>query len=134
MLDDGEVGSLSEIAERESLTRARVTKIMNLLKLPPEWREFLLRLDNPKEIRKYSERRLRNFQLGGDAPPPIGKKSCPELRAEIPEKSQGRQKQPRKVIVVETDEPLPIIILEVQKELIKKAALRKLKKLEDKKS
>ena len=59
MLDDGEVGSLSELAEKEGLTRARVTQIMNLLKLPDEMREFLAKLDDPKEIRKYSERRLR---------------------------------------------------------------------------
>ena len=42
MLDDGEVESLSEIAEKEGLTRARVTQIMNLLKLSPEWKNFLL--------------------------------------------------------------------------------------------
>jgi hypothetical protein len=59
MLDNGEVGSLNEIAVKEGLIRARVTQIMNLLKLPEEMREFLLRLDDPKEIRKYSERRLR---------------------------------------------------------------------------
>jgi hypothetical protein len=29
------------------------------LKLPEEMRDFLLGLDDPKEIRKYSERRLR---------------------------------------------------------------------------
>jgi hypothetical protein len=61
MLDDGVVESLNQIAEKEGLTtRARVTQIMNLLKLPDEMREFLLGLDQPGEIRKYSERRLRN--------------------------------------------------------------------------
>jgi hypothetical protein len=60
MLDNGEVKSLTEIARNEGLTRARVTQIMNLLKLPAEMREFLARLDDPKEIRKYSERKLRN--------------------------------------------------------------------------
>jgi len=35
-LDDGTVASMSEIARKESLTRARVTQIMNLLKLPAE--------------------------------------------------------------------------------------------------
>jgi hypothetical protein len=59
MLDGGEVGSLNEIAKKEGVTRARVTQIMNLLKLPEEMRDFLLGLDDPKEIRKYSERRLR---------------------------------------------------------------------------
>lgn len=59
MLDDGEVGSLSEIARKEGLTRARVTQVMNLLRLPAEFKEFLAGLSDPKEIRKYSERRLR---------------------------------------------------------------------------
>jgi hypothetical protein len=60
MLDDGEMESLSMIAEKEGLTRARVTQIVNLLKLPSDWKDFLLGLEDPKEIRKYSERRLRN--------------------------------------------------------------------------
>jgi hypothetical protein len=63
MLDDGEVGSLSELAKKEGLTRARVTQIMNLLKLPDDMREFLLGLENPKEIKKYSERRLRGLTV-----------------------------------------------------------------------
>ena len=45
------------------MRRARVTQIMNLLNLPAlpaEMRELLLGLNNPMEIRKYSERRLRN--------------------------------------------------------------------------
>jgi hypothetical protein len=134
MFDDGEVRSLSEIAQKEGLTRARVTQIMNLLKLIPDWKNFLLGLTDPKEIRRYSERRLRNYYSGGYTPPPIKKKSCPELIAEIPKKSRGKQKQPSKIIVVEIDEPLSVMNLEAQKELIKKAALRKLKKLEGKNS
>ena len=63
MLNDGVVRSLGEIAKNEGLTRARVTQIMNLLKLPDEMRDFLLGLDDPKEIRKYSERRLRSLEL-----------------------------------------------------------------------
>jgi len=35
---------------------------MNLLKLPADLQEFLLKLDDPKEIRKFLERRLRNKQ------------------------------------------------------------------------
>ena len=60
MLDNGEVGSLNEIAAKEGVTRAGVTQIMNLLKLPDEMRSFLARLDDPKEIRRYSERKLRS--------------------------------------------------------------------------
>jgi len=62
MIDDGTISSMSEIAKKEGLTRARVTQIMNLLKLPTEMQEFLLGLDDPKEIRKFSERKLRNRQ------------------------------------------------------------------------
>jgi len=64
MLDDVAVRSLSEIAGKEGLTRARVTEIMNLLKLPVEMREFLLELEDAKEIRKCSERRLRTSHSG----------------------------------------------------------------------
>jgi hypothetical protein len=63
MLDDGVVRSLGEIAKKEGLTRARVTQIMNLLKLPAKMKEYLLGLDDPKEIRKYSERKLRHGVL-----------------------------------------------------------------------
>jgi len=59
MLDDGVVVSMSEIARTEGLTRARVTQIMNLLKLPAEKQVFLLELDDAKLVREYSERRLR---------------------------------------------------------------------------
>lgn len=59
MLDNGEVGSMSEIARNEGLTRASVTQIINLLKLPAEIKEFLAGLDDPKEICRYSDRRLR---------------------------------------------------------------------------
>jgi hypothetical protein len=38
---------------------------MNLLKLPAEVREFLSGLNDPKEIRKYSERRLRQIGQSG---------------------------------------------------------------------
>jgi hypothetical protein len=60
MLDEVGVASLSELAKNELLTRAMVTQIMNLLRLLTEIQEFLARLDDPKEIRRYSERRLRN--------------------------------------------------------------------------
>jgi hypothetical protein len=135
MLDDGEVESLSEIAEKEGLTRARVTQIMNLLKLPPDWKDFLLGLNDHndhKEIRKYSERTLRNYQIGRYAPPPNKKKLCREPMDELPKKSRGKQKPPPKIVVVEIDEPLSQLNLEGQKKLIQKAVLRKLKKLEDK--
>ena len=62
MLDGGAVESLSQIAKNMGITRARVTQIMNLLKLPAELRGFLIGLNDPKEIRKYSERKIRKIQ------------------------------------------------------------------------
>ena len=62
MLDDGTVASSSEIARIEGISRARVTQIMNLLKLSAEMQNFLLKLDDQKEIRKFSERKLRDKQ------------------------------------------------------------------------
>jgi hypothetical protein len=52
---------MSEIARKEGLTRARVTQIMNLLKLTSEMQDFLLGLDDAKQIRKSSERKLRSY-------------------------------------------------------------------------
>ena len=60
MLDNGEATSLAEIARMEGLTRARVTQIMNLLKLPGAVQRFLLSLNDPKEVSQHSERRLRS--------------------------------------------------------------------------
>jgi len=41
MLDEGLAESLNDIAKMENLSRARVTQIMDLLKLPAEVKEFL---------------------------------------------------------------------------------------------
>ena len=59
MLDSGMVNSLSDIAQKESLTRARVTQIMNLLKLTPEIREYLKNLNGPWLLSVFNEKRLR---------------------------------------------------------------------------
>ena len=58
MLDEVGVASLSELAKNEGLSGARITQIMNPLRLPAEMQEFLPGLDYPKEIREYSERKL----------------------------------------------------------------------------
>jgi hypothetical protein len=52
---------MSGIARKEGFTRARVTQIMNLLKLPAKMQVFLLELDDAKQIRKYSERKLPGY-------------------------------------------------------------------------
>jgi hypothetical protein len=91
-------------------------------------------LESPNETRKYSKRKLRNYQAGGYAPPPVKKGLCPGRVDELSKKSRAKHKQPPKIIVVEIDEPLPPLNLEAQKKLIQKAALRKLKKLEEEKN
>jgi hypothetical protein len=58
MFNDGIVKSKSEIARAEGLCTALVSQVKNLLKLSGEVKEFLLGLEEPKEIRRYSERRL----------------------------------------------------------------------------
>ena len=63
MLDGDVVDSFNQIANIEGLTRPRVTQIMNLLRLPIDFQDFLAGLDDPKEIRKYSERRLRKASI-----------------------------------------------------------------------
>ena len=59
MLEEGLAESLNDIARIENLSRARVTQIMNLLKLPAYVKAFLASLQDPMEIQSYSERRLR---------------------------------------------------------------------------
>jgi hypothetical protein len=91
-------------------------------------------VDDPKEIRKYSERRMRNDFSGrytDKLPPIINKEPRQESVDDISKNSRANQKPPPKIVVVEIDEPLSSINLEAQKKLIRKAALRKLKKLEE---
>jgi hypothetical protein len=49
----------AKIAAREGISRARVTQIMDLLKLPEEIRNHLLRPPAPLEIHSFPERQLR---------------------------------------------------------------------------
>lgn len=55
------VNSRSELAEGYGLSRARVTQVMNLLVLAPEIQEHLLRLEDKRSVRAFSERRLRGL-------------------------------------------------------------------------
>jgi hypothetical protein len=71
-LKEGRFSSLAEMARARGLTRARVTQIMNLLKLPDELITFLLGLTDPEDIKKYSERRLRRLLLTPNSAPPKG--------------------------------------------------------------
>ena len=53
------VNNRSELAKRYGMSRARVTQLMNLLELPSEIQEHLLRLEDGRAVRRLSERRLR---------------------------------------------------------------------------
>jgi hypothetical protein len=59
LLDSAEVNSRAEIARRYGISRARVTQIMNVLKLPREALDCIDRLPREEQL-LYSERRLRD--------------------------------------------------------------------------
>lgn len=60
-IESGTIASRAEIATREGISRARVTQIMNLLRLPREVRDQLESPPAPLEIHAFSERRLRTL-------------------------------------------------------------------------
>ena len=60
LLEAGVVNNRAEIAARYGLSRARVTQVMNLLRLPPSAQDYVSALP-PQEQRLYSGRRLRNI-------------------------------------------------------------------------
>ncbi len=58
-IDSGRVESRAAIAREEGLTRARVTQVLDLLKLAPEIREHILSMPSINGHRSLSERSLR---------------------------------------------------------------------------
>jgi hypothetical protein len=56
----------ARIAAREGISRARVTRVMNLLQLPAEIQAGLMRRPAPLEIHSFSERSLRVLVSSGD--------------------------------------------------------------------
>lgn len=55
------MGSSTDIAEQVGLTSGYVRKIIRLKNLPREVFDYLMGLDDPKTVQKYSERRLRSI-------------------------------------------------------------------------
>ena len=55
--------TMAEIALKQGFSRARVTQIMNLLRLDKRIQKKLLKLSDPEEIRFFSERRLRKISV-----------------------------------------------------------------------
>ena len=62
LLDTGLASSLADIARIVGVSRAKVTQMLNLLKLDEEIREFLLNLkETDGRLEKVTERRLRSM-------------------------------------------------------------------------
>ena len=61
LLDRGECSSPAALSRYLQVSRARVTQILNLLKLVPEVIEMISSLEDPLESSFISERRLRPF-------------------------------------------------------------------------
>jgi hypothetical protein len=60
-LENNLVLTRAQVAAQEGLSRARITQVMSLVELPVDVQCFLGRLTDPKEIRFFSERRLRRI-------------------------------------------------------------------------
>ena len=59
LMESGKIASQAEIARREGITRARVTQVLDLLRLAPEIQEKILTLTDPLHRRPVTERMLR---------------------------------------------------------------------------
>jgi hypothetical protein len=62
-LNAGEVRTQTNIADRERITRARVTQVMGLLRLAPEIREKILSLPDTLHRPPITERMLRPIAI-----------------------------------------------------------------------
>jgi hypothetical protein len=58
-LDRGEYDSQADLARNNGISRARVTQILNLLKLDPEVQETVVKLGDPVKANGLTERKLR---------------------------------------------------------------------------
>lgn len=61
MLEKGVVKNSVELAREEGLSRARVTQILNLTKLAPQIRNYLMTIADRKDLKILTERRLREI-------------------------------------------------------------------------
>jgi len=59
MLDEDASLDMSQLARNQSVSRARVTQVMNLLALPQDVRAHLIGLQEPAAIRYFNEHKLR---------------------------------------------------------------------------
>jgi len=61
MIDSGEVKNQAELARIKGISRARVTQVMNLLKLPSNILKTTMQLGDPLSKQMVSERYLRRI-------------------------------------------------------------------------
>lgn len=61
MLSQGRAKSQAEIARKTGVNRARLTQIMNLMKLTPEIQDYLKNLKEPELIHFFTEKKLRQI-------------------------------------------------------------------------
>jgi hypothetical protein len=60
-LDRGEYKSQADLARKKGISRARVTQILNLLKLDTKVQETVVRLGDPLPLGTTTERKLRGL-------------------------------------------------------------------------
>ena len=61
MIDSGEIKNQSELAKLKSISRARVTQILNLLRLDKNTIDNLEQIRDPMDKKVISERELRKI-------------------------------------------------------------------------
>ena len=61
VLDRGEYASQAGLARKKGISRARVTQVLNLLKLDAEVQEMVARLGDPIPSGSVTERKLRGL-------------------------------------------------------------------------
>jgi hypothetical protein len=66
MLADNPGLNMAGIAQIKRVSRARVTQVMNLLRLPEQVQTVLLGVTTPEQIRLLSERKLRPIMACSD--------------------------------------------------------------------
>ena len=86
MLNKKEVKSKAELARKTGVNRARITQIMNLLKLAPEIQGYLKNLTDPLQIQYLTAKRLRPITNTEDHQEQIRK--FEELKRRMKSKSQ----------------------------------------------
>ena len=59
MLNPGQDNTQAELARKLGISKARLTQIMNLLKLAPEIQSYIKNLEDPLHLHYFNEKRLK---------------------------------------------------------------------------